>query len=78
MVMNSCNGDSDEPTSTFTDKDGKQVVMICKTRIMSHARSGLEEARAEIAADKDIPEDTRKQVLETLDRQIARWKEKEG
>lgn len=78
MMMNKCDGDNSEPSATFTDKDGKQTVVICKSRIFAQARSGLEEARAEIAADKDIPEETRKQVLETLDRQIARWKEKEG
>jgi hypothetical protein len=39
---------------------------------MAEARQGLVEARAEIAADKDIPEDTRKQILRTLDAQIAR------
>mgnify|MGYP006211561437 CR=1 FL=1 len=38
----------------------------------------LAEARAEIAADKDIPEETRRQILKELDRSIARWKEKEG
>jgi beta-lactamase regulating signal transducer with metallopeptidase domain len=78
MMLDTCDGGSSEPAETTTDKDGKQTVIICKSRVFAHARSGLEEARAEIAADKDIPEETRKQVLETLDRQIARWKEKEG
>ncbi|HSF11432.1 MAG TPA: M56 family metallopeptidase [Erythrobacter sp.] len=78
MMLNTCDGDGSEPTETRTDKDGQQTVVICKSRVFAQARSGLEEARAEIARDKDIPEETRKQVLETLDRQIARWKEKEG
>ena len=59
-------------------KDGVEVVSICRSRIYASARKGLEEARAEIARDKDIPEDTRKQLLRTLDRQIDRWTEKEG
>ena len=61
-----------------TNKDGVQVISICHKRIFASARKGLEEARAEIASDKDIPEDTRKQLLRTLDRQINRWAETEG
>jgi hypothetical protein len=45
---------------------------------MASARKGLEEARAEIARDREIPDETRKQLLLQLDRQIARWREKEG
>jgi hypothetical protein len=54
------------------------VVSICQSRVYASARKGLEEARAEIAADKDIPEETRKQILKELDRTLARWSEKEG
>ena len=75
IVMNNCNG---EPTETVTDKDGKKTILFCQSRVIATARQGLEEARAEIAADKDIPEETRRQILKELDRSIARWKEKEG
>ena len=67
-----------EAVSDATTKDGVQIVSICQRRVMASARKGLEEARAEIARDKDIPEDTRKQLLRTLDGQIARWSDKEG
>ncbi|MFN4019318.1 MAG: M56 family metallopeptidase [Erythrobacter sp.] len=75
IVMNNCNG---EPTETVTDKDGRTTILFCQSRVIASARQGLEEARAEIAADKDIPEETRRQILKELDRSIARWKEKEG
>jgi len=78
QVVRGCRPGSTEPTTTTTDNDGNMVVIICKTRIQASARSGLEQARDEIARDKDIPEDTRKQMLLHLDRQIARWAEKEG
>lgn len=78
IMMKKCDGVGGEPAETVTSKDGKQTILICKSRIHASARSGLEQARDEIARDKGIPEDTRKQVLETLDRQIARWAEQEG
>ena len=59
-------------------KDGVQIVTICQRRIMASAVTGLKEARDEIASDKDIPEDMRKQLLRTLDAQISRWNDKEG
>jgi bla regulator protein blaR1 len=77
IVKHECDGGTEEVTETTT-KDGMQIIKICQRRIMASARQGLEEARAEIARDKDIPEDTRKQLLRTLDGQIARWSDKEG
>jgi hypothetical protein len=78
IVKRECKSGSDEVSETSTGKDGTQVITICTSRAMASARRGLEDARAEIARDKDIPEKTRKQLLEQLDRQIARWREKEG
>lgn len=77
VVKHECKPGSGEVTET-TAKGGVQVISICRSRIMAEARQGLVEARAEIAADKDIPEDTRKQILRTLDAQIARWSRQEG
>ena len=77
IVKRECRPGNDEVSETTT-KDGTQIISICQKRIFASARKGLEEARAEIASDKDIPEDTRKQLLRTLDRQIDRWSEKEG
>lgn len=78
IVMNNCNRAGTEPTELVTGADGKQTILICKSQVMATARRSLEEARAEIARDKDIPEDARKEVLKTLDGQIARWKDREG
>lgn len=73
IVMSNCNG---EPTETVTDKDGKTTILFCQSRVIATARQGLEEVRAEIAADKHIPEETRRRILNQLDRSVARWSEK--
>ncbi len=78
IVKRECKPGSEELSETTTGRDGTQIVSICHARIMAQARSGLEEARAEIASDRDMPESTRKQILRTLDAQIARWSGKEG
>ena len=78
IVKRECKAGTEELSETTTGRDGTQIVSICHARIMAQARSGLEEARAEIASDRDIPESTRKQILRTLDAQIARWSGKEG
>ena len=78
IVKRDCKPGSNEVSETTTGKDGVQVITICTSRAMASARRGLEEARAEIARDKDIPEKTRKQLLEQLDRQIERWRDREG
>ncbi|WP_017665571.1 M56 family metallopeptidase [Porphyrobacter sp. AAP82] len=72
IVKHECKPGSEEVSETTT-RDGTQIVSICRSRIYASARKGLEEARAEIAADRDIPEETRKQILRTLDVQITRW-----
>jgi beta-lactamase regulating signal transducer with metallopeptidase domain len=77
IVKRECKPGSDEVSET-TSKDGVQIISICHKRVFVSARRGLEEARAEIARDREIPEDTRKQLLQTLDRQIERWADKEG
>lgn len=78
IVKHECKPGSDEVSETVTGRDGTEIVTICQARVFASARKGLEEARAEIAADKDIPEATRQRILKELDRSIARWKEKEG
>ena len=77
IVKRECLPGNDEVSET-TNKDGVQIISICQKRIFASARKGLEEARAEIARDRDIPEDTRKQLLRSLDRHINQWTEKEG
>lgn len=77
VVKEQCNRGSNEVSETTT-RDGVQVISICQRRIMASAIMGLKEARAEIARDRDIPESTRKQLLRTLDGQIARWRDQES
>lgn len=77
VVRQDCRPGSEEVAES-TAADGTQVVSICHKRIFASARQGLEEARAEIASDPDMPEYARKQVLRSLDRQIARWRESES
>jgi hypothetical protein len=77
IVRQECKPGGEEVSET-TSKDGTQIISICQKRMFVSARSGLEEARAEIARDKDIPDDMRKELLKTLDRQIARWKDQES
>ncbi|MCM0000398.1 MAG: M56 family metallopeptidase [Erythrobacter sp.] len=72
IVKHECKPGSEE-VSEITTKEGTQIVSICQKRIYATAVMGLREARDEIAADKDIPEETRKQLLRTLDSQISRW-----
>jgi beta-lactamase regulating signal transducer with metallopeptidase domain len=76
MIVSGCNPGSKDMVETKDAKDGKQIITICQTRIDSTARAGLETARDEIAKDTSIPEETRKTVLDTLDAQIARWRDK--
>ncbi len=78
MVLKECTDAFEGQAQVLNARNGKQTIMICQPRMPVTARLGLEQARAEIARDKAIPEDTRKQLLETLDSQIARWKEREG
>lgn len=78
MLRRGCKPGSTEPAEATTGKDGTTRVILCERRVYASARNGLQEARDEIAANKDIPEDARKEVLRTLDAQIARWKDKEG
>lgn len=77
IVRQECKPGSDEVSESST-ANGVQVISICQRRVMASARRGLEEARAEIARDKDMPAETRKMLLRTLEAQIARWRDREG
>ena len=78
MMLKECTSAMVGEAEVTTGRDGSQTVMVCQPRVAASARLGLEQAREEIARDKSIPEETRKEVLRTLDAQIARWKDKEG
>ena len=67
-------------TTDVSGFDGKnksrvRIVMCGKGQAKlakAHAIQGLREARAEIADDKDIPEATRKSILDSMEKQIDR------
>jgi bla regulator protein blaR1 len=70
-------------TTNVTGFDGKnksrvRIVMCGKGQAKlakAHAIQGLREARAEIADDKDIPESTRKSILDSMEKQIKRMQD---
>ncbi|PLK24979.1 hypothetical protein C0V72_02920 [Porphyrobacter sp. TH134] len=78
MVLKDCTSAFRGEAEVMTGLNGRQTVMICQPRIPAAARLGLEQARAEIARDPGIPEQTRAALLQTLDRQIARWAQAES
>lgn len=78
MLRRGCKPSSTEPAEATTDKDGTTRLILCERRVYAAARNGLQEARDEIAANKDIPEDTRQTILRELDAAIARNAGKEG
>jgi beta-lactamase regulating signal transducer with metallopeptidase domain len=71
-----CNGN--EPVSERTTKDGHKTVMLCTSQITANALKGLKEARKAIAQEKGMNEEIRKQVLQSLDEQIANWGKSSG
>ena len=69
-VVISCDGAHD--VSETTSPDGKRVVKICRQRIAGHALGGIRAARDQVARSTEMSESVRKDVLESLDREIAR------
>ena len=78
------NCEAGQPVTTdVTGFDGKnksrvRIVMCGKGQAKlakAQAVQGLREARAEIANDKDIPEATRKSILESMEKQINRMQD---
>lgn len=52
--------------------------VVCKSNVTAGAIQGLERARAEVAATRNIDARIRDQILEELDRQIEAWKKTKG
>lgn len=73
-VEMNCDG-PDEVSETKSD-DGRRVIRICRTKMMSGAVGGLRSARAAIAANPDMSAETRQDVLAKLDGEIARLEAK--
>jgi beta-lactamase regulating signal transducer with metallopeptidase domain len=74
-VIERCDEGADGVTETTDDK-GKRTIVICERRIERHARlgalSGLRGARAMIAGNRQLDTSVRNEILQDLDREIAR------
>jgi len=71
VVEMKCEGD--DVATNKVREDGTNVVMICQSKIMGHALTGLKEARSEIAKSSDLSKKLRDQILQELDQKIASW-----
>jgi hypothetical protein len=73
IVKMECDRNSDEVATTTENSDGSRVVMVCQTRVMAKAREGLQQARDQIARDRELSQSMRNRILRELDRQIESW-----
>jgi beta-lactamase regulating signal transducer with metallopeptidase domain len=76
VIEMDCDGDG--VASEKKLKDGQSVVMICESRILAQALTGLKQARKEILSNTELPEKLRKQVLRELDEKIENWADSKG
>lgn len=58
-------------------KDGKKVMVLCRSEVTASAVAGLRQARDEIARDGNMSGEIRAEVLKALDEQIARMSRSE-
>lgn len=65
-----CDGTGD--VSETRSEDGRKVIRICQTKLTGAAASRLRVARAAIAGSEEISADTRRELVEKLDAEIAR------
>lgn len=73
IVKMSCSSDSDDVATTKELDDGTTQVLICQSKIMAQALSGLEMAREAIAENERITGQMRENILKELDQQIEKW-----
>ena len=70
LIEMKCDGDG--PVSDTTSPDGKRVIRVCRSFGQRHAAMSLRAARDQIARQGGMNEDTRQEVLRSLDREIGR------
>lgn len=56
----------------WQEKDGRKVMVLCRTNVTASALSGLREARKALARDQNLTGEVRAEVLKALDDQIAK------
>lgn len=64
--------DAKGKASDVTTAEGKRVIRVCQRQIMRSAIAGLRSARNQIARNHDMQDEVRRDVLASLDREIAR------
>jgi len=62
--------DEDEPVVERDLGDGRKVTIICQTAISAKAVQGMRTAREAVANNPDIPQETREEILRSLDAEI--------
>ena len=62
--------DKDADMVDVKQKGDGQVMVICKSKIMASALNGLKRAREDVKRDTSLSEETRNEILESLDEQI--------
>jgi beta-lactamase regulating signal transducer with metallopeptidase domain len=86
VVSDDCAQAGGDVSRSWTDKDGRPHVVICERRVreraemgqhmalmgMDHARMSLHQARDTIAANNEMSDSVKREVLADLDREIAR------
>lgn len=55
--------------------DGRRAFMICQTQVRAHAARGIEAARAAIAANPELSEETREEILRELEEAMEELRE---
>jgi beta-lactamase regulating signal transducer with metallopeptidase domain len=85
-VSTDCDKTDGSASRSWTDNDGRQHIVICERIVrdqarmaehmalngMDHARMGLRQARETIAANAEMSDSVKHEVLADLDREIAR------
>jgi len=70
LIEMKCDGDG--PVSDTTSADGKRVIRVCRSFGQTHAAMSLRAARDQIARQGGMNEETRNEVLRSLDGEIER------
>ncbi|MEE4199155.1 M56 family metallopeptidase [Erythrobacter sp.] len=75
IEMHCANGGEDV-VKTIEREDGTATVLMCRERILEQALNGLKQARNSIAKNREMPADTRREVLRSLDEEIKEMRRK--
>lgn len=77
IVKVDCKNTDDQGVRVIESEDMIKEVHFCESRIYAQAIQGLKQARIEIENNPEIPSQTRKHILKSLDQQIEEWSDLE-